>query len=171
MSALDELIGTDELREQIVERAAEKALERWRPSGDDKRVFDGMLQARVDEMVKDALSAEMAEPVREAIAQALDGEFQPTDAYGEPRGGSKKTLRELIAARVEKEIKLPENRNGYSSSRQDTALGDWLEREIKEKVKKQLWADFQTIADATTTAAAEAIQGSIAYLVKAKTKR
>lgn len=171
MSALDELIDQDELREQVIERAAAMAVERWRPPGEEKArvVFDEALQQRVDEMVKDEILAAIREPVSVAIAQALDGEFQPTNAYGEPRSGPKRTLRELIAARVEEQIKLPENRSGYSS-RQDTALGEWLEREVKDKVKKQLWTDFQAIADAVSASAAESIQANLRTLLKGRLK-
>jgi hypothetical protein len=173
MSALDELIDQDELREQVIERAAAMAVARWRPTDDkaQRRVYDEALQCRVDEMVKDAILADMRKPVANAIHQALNGEFQPTDAYGAPRSGPKKTLRELIAVRVEEQVKLPENRNGYSSGRSDTALGEWLSREVSEKVKKQLWADFQAIADAVSESAAEAIQNNLKYLLKVKAKR
>lgn len=170
MSALDELIDQDELREQVIERAAAMAVERWRPPGEKEArarvVFDEALQQRVDEMVRDEILAGIREPVSVAIAQALDGEFQPTNAYGEPRSGPKRTLRELIASRVEEQVKLPENRSGYSSSRQDTALGEWLEREVKDKVKKQLWTDFQAIADAVSASAAESIQANLRTLLK-----
>lgn len=173
MSAIDELIDKDELREQVIERAAAMAVERWRPPGEEKArvVFDEALQRRVDEKVTNEILSAIHEPVAAAIAQALDGEFQPTNAYGEQRSGPKRTLRELIGARVEEQIKLPENRSGYSSSRQDTALGEWLEREVKDKIKKQLWANFQLIADAVTESAATAIQSNLDHLVKNRVKR
>jgi hypothetical protein len=173
VSALEELIDQDELREQIIERAAEKALARWRPPEDEdgRRAFDAMLQGQADDMVTGAIEAQIREPVSEAIARALDGEFQPTDAYGGHRSGPKRTLREVIATRVEEQIKLPDNRAGYSSGRSDTALGEWLEREVKGQVKKQLWADFHAIADAVSQSAAEAIQGNLKYLLKNKVKR
>lgn len=172
MNVLDELIDPGELREQVIERAAAMAVERWRPPGEERArvVFDEALQQHVNEMVKGQILSEIREPVAAAITQALDGEFQPTDAYGDPRSGPKRTLRELIAARVEEQIKLPENRSGYSSSRQDTALGEWLSREVKKKVKERLWSDFQGIADAVSASAAESIQTNLRFLLKGKLK-
>jgi len=173
MTVLDGLIDQDDLREQIIERAAQKAIEHWRPPTDDdeRGRFDKALRSRVDDMVKAEILIAMHGPVAEAITQALDGEFQPTDAYGDARSGPKKTLRELIAAHVEEQVKLPENRSGYSSGRSDTALGEWLSREVKDRVKKQLWTDFQAIADAVSTSAAEAIQSNLAYLLKKRVRR
>lgn len=173
MSALDELIDEGELREQITERAAEKVVERWRPPTDEeeRKRFDEGLQTRVDEMVKSEILATMREPVAEAIHEALNGEFQPTDVYGDPRSGPKRTLREMIAERVAEQVKLPDNRPGYNSSGRDTALSEWLTREIADKVKKQLWTDFQAIADAVSESAAEAIQGNLKSLLKSRVKR
>jgi hypothetical protein len=170
---LDGLIDADELREQVIERAAEKVIAHWRPPADDegRQRFDQTLQGRVDEMVKTEVLAVMQGPVALAIDNALEGEFQPTDPYGNPRSGPKRTLREMIALRVEEQVKLPDNRPGYSSNGRDTALSEWLTREIRERVKKQLWTDFQAIADAVSESAASAIQDNLKYLLKARVKR
>lgn len=172
-SALGGLIDEEELREQIVERAAQKAVERWRPPQEEEAHtrFDEDLQNRVDQMVKDQILAEMQGPIKDAITQALDGEFQPTDAYGDPRSGPKRTLREMIADRVEEQIKLPNNRSGYENQRRDTALSEWLATEVKDKVRKQLWADFGAIADGVMESAAAAIKDNVDYIVKHKVKR
>ena len=173
MSALDELIDKDELRDQIIERGAEKALERWQPptDEDERRRFNESLQSRVDEMVKDNILTALQGPVALAIDNALEGEFQPTNIYGEPQSGPKRTLREVIALRVEQELKLPDNRPGYGSGSRDTAFSEWLTREVKDKVKKQLWSDFQAIADAVSASAAEAIQSNLKSLIGTRVKR
>lgn len=173
MTELETLIDLDELREQLIERAAQKAIERWSPPKDEeaRTRFNETLGGLVEQLVKDEILTAIQEPIADAITQALDGEFQPTDAYGEPRSGPKKTLREVIAARVEEQIKVPDNRPGYGSQNRDTALSEWLTREVKDKVRSQLWADFGSIADGVMESAASAIKDNLDYIIKHKVKR
>lgn len=173
MPDLADLLNVEDLREQVIERAADKALEDWRPPDKDERAgWDARLYRRVEELFQAEVTKELKEPIANLIQEALEGEFQPTDQYGSPRHGPKKTLREMIMLRVEQEIKLPENRPRHSvgGGRSDTALGEWLSREVTKKVHDALWADFSKIADAVTEAAAAEIQKSIQYLVQNRLK-
>lgn len=169
MSTIESLLDTDELREQIIERAAVKVVSRWRPADDeeDQRTFDRDLEARVTAMFQEQVESQLAERVEAAIAVALEAPFTPTDHYGSPKFGAEPmTLREVIGRRVEEQLKVPVISNGRGYERADTALGKFIDEVVKKRVHDELWKQFCEVSDAIVASAAAQIKTDVDYLTK-----
>lgn len=173
-TTIESLLDTDELREQIIERAAVKVVSRWRPADDeeDQRTFDRDLETRVTAMFQEQVDSQLAERVEAAIAVALEAPFTPTDQYGSPRYGQEPmTLREVIGKRVEQQMKVPEIGHGRGLDRNDTALGKFIDEVVKKRVHDELWTQFVEVADAIVAGAAAQIKTDVDYLVKRRSHR
>lgn len=171
MNAIEELIGADELREQIIERAAEMVLGRWHPpaseDGEARNGFERDLACRVEEIFQAEVGARLGERVEAAINQALEAPFTPTNRYGERQPYAEPmTLRDVIAKRVEEQLKVPEVGSGRGFDRADTALGKFIDEVIKKRVHDELWKQFVEVGDAIVASASAQIKTDVDYLVK-----
>lgn len=85
--------------------------------------------------VADAIKAEVETIVRET----LEGPVQQTTEWGSPTGEAT-PLRELIGKQAEKALKMPELRDGYSRSNQQTMVQKIIESEVTKAFKAELTA-------------------------------
>lgn len=156
MSVTLEALGldTDELRGEIVESAANKLLATYTEDSNDT------LYRELREKFEEQLQAAVQPRVAEALTEAFEAEFTPTNQYGEPKpGATPMTLREYIGEVVQKHIKLGDNREGYSYDRNsENTISKWLNEEVAQHVRKELWSNYQAIADAVVERACATIR-------------
>lgn len=156
MSTTLEALGldTEELRGEVVTAAARMLLEDC-DRGDADSLYS-QLQGEFRAMLRE----EVKPRVDEALHQAFEAEFIPTNKYGETKVGAKPmTLREYIVEVVQENIKLGENREGYSyDSQKGNTISKWLNEEVAKHVRKELWSNYKAIADAVVERACETIR-------------
>lgn len=91
------------------------------------------LRGRAKELADAELRVLLRDPIKQAIGQA----FQPTDAFGEPKG-EPKTLREVIVEEATKQLRKPD-RDSYSNRRGETLV----QVIVREEVQRALRAELQ----------------------------
>jgi uncharacterized protein (DUF2267 family) len=147
-------INAEELRGEVVTAAARMLLEDC-DRGDADSLYS-QLQGEFRAMLRE----EVKPRVDEALHQAFEAEFIPTNQYGERKPGAQPiTLREYITSVVQEHIKLGDNREGYSYDRNSgNTISKWLNEEVAQHVRKELWSQYQAIADAVVERACSTIR-------------
>jgi hypothetical protein len=104
-------------------------------SRDVTKMVAGIIARELSPQIRDSIRAEIDTQVGTAITAALDGEFQPTDTYGSPRG-EKTTLRAEVVKTAQEWLAKPVKNGSYNSSK--TNLDQYLTETVDRAIRKEL---------------------------------
>ena len=178
MIAADLGITPEEMRELILERAADKIAAQ--ALGDD---YDGDIEARAERKIREALEAATAVAVDKAIAAHVDpfisGElekivFQRTNEWGEKKG-EPQSFREYIIARADAYLAEPVSYDGktraeaggFSWNKSTTRVAFMLDKHLQYHIESAMKA---ALADANSKIAGGLLEAVKHALAEASTK-
>lgn len=98
------------------------------------RVVAKVVKDLVTKKFTDTVERAVANQVNDAVTEALNGEFQPTDSYGHPKG-EKTSLRQMIEQRIDGWAK-ERARDSFSSS--ESNLHAFIRQTVGDAVKKDV---------------------------------
>ena len=118
---------------------------------------DHTTRSEIVKRVRDIRVEEIREQVRPLIAEALAGELQRTNSFGEPTGQAT-TLREMVVAEAKRVLGSPTDR--YSSNGQT-----FVQKLVAEEVGRVFEADLRDAMAAEKAKAVAAVRAKAADLL------
>lgn len=123
----------------------------------------------VGRLIRKSAEEAVAVEVKDAIAKILEGEFLPTDHYGNARG-EKITLRGLVTAAIDRWISPGDARTNYNSNNRGT-MGQLVEEVIKREAKPEIDAAVKDAISKVSHQVTQTLVGGVAELVQKQAER
>lgn len=164
-TTLDIGLTQEELREQVVSRAADRLVEAF--------VDDGEVRSSLTSMIRDALDEAVERIAAETVAPLVGGmietvTLQQTNEWGEPRGKSV-SFREYLVQRADAYLREPVDYEGKTQA-EGRGYGSWkkAQERVAHMIDRHLHYHIERAMKEALTTANSAIVEGIEATVKAK---